>query len=357
MAERDRTLDALKGFGMALVVLGHAIQWNIPGDWSRTAPAELIYAFHMAFLMFMSGWLLAGRIRRPLPQWIAGRARRLLIPFAFWYCVYWGASRLRLTSLPAFLDYSGSLGEYLLRGLSHPGNGLWFLWILFWCSVFLGVFRLLEPLVGWRYMPLALLGAVLLPVGLSRFVGPPMADFGLAQLAWYFPPFMAGYGFASAGVRGERLLRALEPLGLISFPVLAFMRPAVNWGMPETLASASLQLMLFKWATAAAGILTARLLVRLVVGLPQWRLVTSALVYLGRISLEVYVLHLLLLRVGVGAGWVRVLSVWVFALVFAGAVSWLMKRAGLGILFGKRVRQAPARTYASIPDAPISPSA
>nr|WP_284508153.1 acyltransferase family protein [Caballeronia sp. AZ1_KS37] len=70
---RNRTIDAARGIGIVLVVLGHAI--GLP-EWLF----RVIYSCHMPLFFFLSGYLFNGK-RGPL-EVMRRNSRRLLMPYA-----------------------------------------------------------------------------------------------------------------------------------------------------------------------------------------------------------------------------------------------------------------------------------
>jgi fucose 4-O-acetylase-like acetyltransferase len=61
-AERDGTLDCLKGLAILLVVAGHTAQDSTP-DFDNLFAFRAIYAFHMPMFMFVSGMVIAVSLR------------------------------------------------------------------------------------------------------------------------------------------------------------------------------------------------------------------------------------------------------------------------------------------------------
>ena len=105
MHQRIEYLDAIRGFAILLVVMGHAIAWNYP-DWhkvcifSQTQPKQLmvggvvwqlIYSFHMALFFMVSGYLSGVSIitKDNVISRIKTKTIRLLIPYlATGYLIY-----------------------------------------------------------------------------------------------------------------------------------------------------------------------------------------------------------------------------------------------------------------------------
>lgn len=53
---RNKEIDYLKGLSIILVVVGHAIQYNIC-DYNVNPFFNIIYSFHMPLFMFISGYV------------------------------------------------------------------------------------------------------------------------------------------------------------------------------------------------------------------------------------------------------------------------------------------------------------
>ena len=129
-------IDALKGFGMFLVVMGHVIAWSF-GVYGHptniTRPSSLlwwnvVYGFHMPLLMFVSGYLFISSSRpfgkAMLKGYLWRKTYTLLIPFLFagWvFYVITGQSMLKywfLRSLFLFILLSLPV-ELMRKKLKH----------------------------------------------------------------------------------------------------------------------------------------------------------------------------------------------------------------------------------------------
>ena len=111
--ERLEWIDAAKGFGMVLVVLGHM---SIP-----QAVSKVIFSFHMPLFFMISGYLYHGGFSR---RWVAGKIDSLLIS----YLVY----GVIIISVWRVIGKQGGVDSWLM------GNGIgvtWFLMCLFWTEV------------------------------------------------------------------------------------------------------------------------------------------------------------------------------------------------------------------------------
>ncbi len=145
---RQRTrrldLDRAKGVAILLVVIGHIVAKAPPTgvEWYDTM-RYAIYRFHMPFFFYLSGYVvwLSGALRTPdaeLPGFAARRAQRLLVPFLLLGTVVLlgklVAERfVHVDNQPAGL--LAGLRDMLVTTEQSPATFIWFLWVLFLCSV------------------------------------------------------------------------------------------------------------------------------------------------------------------------------------------------------------------------------
>lgn len=168
-------LDVLKGFAIALVVLGHSVQsYTLNGNYDNNILFRIIYSYHMPLFMFLSGAAAAYSLRPMNREFIKRKFQQLVIPYFAWYILgYFLTSANTTMGLP----------EYIRRIIVFPDNGLWFLWVLFLnfcCLAFIkkiyGRMQLWSYLVVW----LAILAI-------------PVSKYGVGFVKWYLPFFVIGY--------------------------------------------------------------------------------------------------------------------------------------------------------------------
>jgi fucose 4-O-acetylase-like acetyltransferase len=126
--KRDLLVDAMKGFGIILVILGHTLQGS-SAAFDESFAFRLIYSFHMPLFFFISGYVLQFGLKgKPLApiSFVLKKARALVLPFLSWYFLFglW-------KGIPAGI----TLSEYAQRLVLSPAYGYWFLWVLFLCFV------------------------------------------------------------------------------------------------------------------------------------------------------------------------------------------------------------------------------
>lgn len=146
MAARGRRLDldSAKGVAILLVVLGHIVAAAPPAgaEWYDTL-RYAIYRFHMPFFFYLSGhvlWL-SGALRTPdaaLGGYVLRRAQRLLAPFLLLGVVVLlgklaAEQVVHVDNRPSGL--LGGLRDLVVTTEDSPATFIWFLWVLFLCSV------------------------------------------------------------------------------------------------------------------------------------------------------------------------------------------------------------------------------
>jgi fucose 4-O-acetylase-like acetyltransferase len=165
-AQRLVSVDAAKGIGILLVVLGHVVSQQVPDGhgWYRTLK-DAIYFFHMPFFLALSGYVLGLSARAWTADrraFIQERLDRLVVPFfAFGLIIIAGKS---LFSLVLHVDNTqDSLAAYLDGLFIHtsrsPATSVWYLYAAFIYAV---VFRLvIAPRPG--ILPALLAASLILP--------------------------------------------------------------------------------------------------------------------------------------------------------------------------------------------------
>lgn len=334
VANRWVFIDALRGFAIVLVVLGHALQYTLAApDDDRLY--RLIYSFHMPLFMFISGFVFSGAKRSASAE-LRLKSRTLLVPFLAWLPVtfIWVQMGPTPLSLPAFV------GQVVA---SPDAGGLWFLWVLFLINLVMLAARLLlrtrPQFAAWA------LWAILNLIVLAR----PHSDLlGIKLLCWHLPFFLVGVAF-----RETNGAKPLHP-AIIVICIVAYSLLLLNWTRVGVGSSAPLsgglhgvlgllELRLFNYATAFMAIFA----VFGVFSRTQTALARTPFARIGKISLEIYVTHIYAIALAVSAtaalAWTNALRVSVvFAAGLTGALAaiWVLQRFPplAALMFGVRGR-------------------
>jgi fucose 4-O-acetylase-like acetyltransferase len=213
-AQRLASIDAAKGIGILLVVVGHVVSQQVPQghDWYRTLK-DAIYLFHMPFFLALSGYVLGLSARAWTADrraFILERLDRLIVPFfAFGLIIIAGKS---LFSLFLHVDNTqGSLLAYLDGLFVHtsrsPATSVWYLYAAFIYAV---IFRLViapRPAI----LPILLAASLILP-----FLDIPNL-FYADRVLKFLPFFLIGLWAGRHRDIVEELVRRSGWLALIAF--------------------------------------------------------------------------------------------------------------------------------------------
>ena len=127
--EREKWVDIARGFTIYLMVLGHCIQFATPidYDYKENMIFCLIYGFHMPMFMIISGYLFWYTLNRySLWKGIIAKLKGVMIP-----CAVWGFVTYLCEIIVLGYDEK-SLWGYLNSTIYSN----WFLWAVFYCSLY-----------------------------------------------------------------------------------------------------------------------------------------------------------------------------------------------------------------------------
>lgn len=170
MKQRILWIDALRGFLILIVILGHALQH---GDYYHSVAWNLIYSFHMAAFFAVSGY--ANYWSTMNGKTLLRRTEQLLLPFFSW------------TLLVALR--SGDFLNTLIDEVLHP-KMYWFIFALFFIFAIFQAAQLLAKRLKVNSV-ICMIGLWLILTGLML-----LFDFrylGFQYVAFYFIFFVMGY--------------------------------------------------------------------------------------------------------------------------------------------------------------------
>ncbi len=144
MTQRRDDIDRAKGLAILLVVFGHLVARADPIGVGWYEPLRrAVYAFHMPFFLYLSGLaaVLSGAVLTAPAGWpalAAARARRLLVPFFALGLLVLALKVAAGTVL--FVDNAPSgfwagLGGLFWRTRDSPARSVWYLLVVFWCTL------------------------------------------------------------------------------------------------------------------------------------------------------------------------------------------------------------------------------
>ena len=281
--KRDALFDAMKGFGILLVIIGHAVQGS-SDHFDDIFAFRMIYSFHMPLFFFISGYILQlGLERKRLApiSFVLKKAHALVVPFLSWYLIF-GLWR----GIPSNL----TVAEYAGRLILSPDYGFWFLWVLFVCFVLMLPVAWLQQRVDRRWRA-GLIALSWLTLYLLRRTNTGVWGLGLIKIHYFY--FAAGFFICSWREQLSVFKKWLPDLCIVGFLLLVPywkrtgempFQPFLTEHFPER---AALLSDCFEFLLALLGIGSVAQIVKGLLSGPVGRW----LVWIGNYTLDIYVLH------------------------------------------------------------------
>ncbi len=266
-------VDTAKGLGIILVVVGHVLRSLVNSKLVTATPAVAyidawIYAFHMPLFFFLSGLFLSRSAARPLPEFVRDKIGTIAYPYFVWTLI----TLLIKSPMGPAVNQPRTLLE-IPNILLVPIEQFWFLYVLFLLSVGAGL--LLK--IGIKPWAIVVLAALLFP-GIWPFPWSGFIPFELAKFdAIYFALgiFLGQDKFARLpATAGAGTLAATAAVG---FLVVTSFATFLDSTRPNPL----------DFVLAASGTAGAVSLAMLA----NRAAIDSAISFLGRYSLEIFVAH------------------------------------------------------------------
>ncbi len=212
----------------------------------------------MPTLMFLSGMLLNKSLSKPAPTYFEGKGRKLLWPYLVWTAIA--------------LTAQGDISAYTLgRAVYNPvETHLWYLWFLL---IFYTIAFVIKPIPFW--IP------GLIALAASQFL---TEDFRLEKMAFLFAFFMFGKVYSE---HADKLSRFNRPLILVAVFAVGAIASGFNIAHWKVLYEPA-----YVVPPVVCGLFLA---ICLVPRIPASK-ARSALQYLGRNSLILYVVHLIAIK-------------------------------------------------------------
>lgn len=272
-------MDAVKGIGILLVVMGHNLQ-GVP------ALTSWIYSFHMPLFFIVTGYLEAhrqaqGAVHKPIGSYIRSKAASLLWPYMTFSIVnlVW----LLLFRLLMGVQPENPFPVILLKMLSTYGyRAMWFLPAMFFASV-------IHHSAGYKAPAATVFLAVLAGSTASLVLERMDADLWMRYPIMYFGRIAIGVSFICIGKKMYGILGHVRGAGI---PVLTAACFAVTLLFPlipnVNMSFARMQSIPLYYLLGCAGSAGILLLAR-ICSPPADK---NPLLYLGKNSLIIMALHM-----------------------------------------------------------------
>lgn len=284
-------VDLLKGFGILMVVFGHALGGLIDAGydpanrWYRPLFAA-IYVFHMPLFFFLTGLFVVKRLERNRE-----RFQRQLFSQVMWPYFLWGSIQVTAIFAAGNLVNSpiGPLGTVLPQIFYIPPSQFWFLFGLF----FLHGLSLLagrhagDPLYLLFFFAVASFGEAEQLPGISSAIAQMAPYYGLG--VFFGERLLA----PDRDEREDRMWLWSVPFALVALPLT--LARALETGTPDEWPTQAAEIVKdingFVNFYAAGIILVALIAVARVIGsrAPRW------IIYCGERTMPIFVMHILCL--------------------------------------------------------------
>lgn len=318
MTIRYTWADSLKGVLIILVIIAHCIAQIIGNDAANDDYWWcLIYSFHMPAFMAVSGYLtyrsnVAGNIN--VLSSVSRRFQQLLVPFLVWSGVYFAVR--------------GNIASYI-SCILMPNTTFWFLWALFFISVLFVLFQYFS--YGIKANIEYILAAVCVFFASVLVVHKDIHYLGIQYVLYYFIFYVMGYFIHKWNVRTETV-GVMILLFAIWFLLASCWRPNVLPDfVPLTGGAATMLRFVYKFVVATVAVVF--LFSFAPIALNGDNMFNHILVWLGKYSLGIYVIHLtfiklisnLVSRFVVGDN-LQILVLSVSLLIFTVYLIWLLNK-------------------------------
>jgi len=207
MKQRLFYIDALRGFAITLVVLGHALQ-HFYSD--HALAVRVVYSFHIPLFFFICGY-----VGYKLQSWnkIGQRFILCIVPFF--------SAMLLSYTIHDFGHWSlAGLASHVWFVLRNPDYGLWFLWALFFIiTIFLATRKIAARVRVNEIVAMVAVAGILNVIELVTHFD----TFGYHWIAWYFMFFAIGAYWRKYMLKDRpKTDKAVLIASAILFPVAVF---------------------------------------------------------------------------------------------------------------------------------------
>lgn len=277
MESRLVWLDSVKGVLIILVVFAHCLAQIIGNDVANNDYWWcLIYSFHMAAFMAVSGYLQyrhASSKQKTIGQQLWRRFCQLMIPFFVWSVVYFAIR--------------GHI-EQFFNCIKLPNVTFWFLWALFFITILFTILERLSEL--WRLNNDIVVGTFCIVCAIVLVIFKDIHFLGIQYVLYYYIFYVIGYYIHRFNIDVKNTV-LLIALAITWFLLASFWRPHV---LPEFIPLKGMAAMMlrfvYKFVVAAVAVVV------MFTAAPKLlngdNNANWVLVWLGKYSLGIYVIHL-----------------------------------------------------------------
>lgn len=315
--ERNNIIDILKGVAVISVLLGHALQRGlglsgyIPFD---NYIFKIIYTYHMPLFMILSGYVLANYTNKFDKEFLIKKSLRLLYPTIIWSYLIWSVRNFNFVGIKEFIPFPNSLIEYTKTLIKHPDFIIWFLYVVFIFNLFFYIIKKINKKED-IYLDVTFSIAFYLLLGVI-----PNSNFGIYNIQLYFPIFAFGYYLK------KEYLKKYSWKYILSFIIIYIV---LLYKCADTFLYNHFEYYLISFSAIF-------LIYQLIIRIKEFK-ICNLLSFFGKYSLEIYLCQCLCLNIGIGQGYLRVLTIFISATTISVLLSIITNKFNVikMILYGK----------------------
>ena len=314
MGNRIVWIDAFKGFLIALVVLGHALQCIFGDACEDNVVWRLIYSFHMPCFIMLSGLFAPKDVQSigTFGKIVVRRCAQLLLPMLCWQAIYHFTPP----------HYSISLGSFIDCGV------YWFLWALFFISVIFVFAEYLATILGCKSW-IVHIAIIVILFGIMVLLD--YREHGVQYISYYYPYYVFG-SYYHQWMSKKSGGMAPYYIGLVIWFIAALF-----WNMHEppvflkvAAIPSSLTCYVYRYFVAILAIVVFYGLAQRF--LSKENLICSLLNRIGILSLGIYTIHIifikllrLVLPISINST-ILVICLWLMALILSYLIAGLLSK-------------------------------
>lgn len=282
VSERLGFIDAIKGFAIILVVIGHAVQFSNQ-NFDSSILFRFIYSFHMPLFMFVGGFLIEIEKFRNC-DYIIKKFSQLVVPYIFWLFVMF----VYMYGMNSVFSYK--IIQFFLEAVMSPdAGGMWYLLVLF------NIYFITYLIITYSYYKFDVsVTIVIIGLNIVAFCFSKTNILCLKHICWFMPFFYGGFYY-----RRYVYLRARE-IKISYSSLIAYFLLFPMWRRPNsTLLEANIlgtpkiiSIIIYRIYNYLVGFCAVFVVFNIFhVLYKKFNFKFKALSFLGKKSLEIYVTH------------------------------------------------------------------
>ncbi len=321
---RNNSLDIAKGIAIIPVVLAHTISPVMEGNRILHFLYILIYGVILPIFFVTSGYLSVKLVTKPIPkiELLKQRLVRLMIPYCAWAAIYLPMKIV----MAEHVRFSAEYKWYTFFLGNNPDGQLWFLYVMFVVSLIMILFVNTRNLTAFTvvFMMISLFAP-----GIPAHIGftSIALNFSLYQMGFFFLGTFCAIHFDYKKLTSNVWAFALSLAELIAYATVLYIKDEKVWYLEAVSAICLMYVILF------------------VSNLLSKTKLNKALTFLGKKSMEIYILHAPILVVGrivlpkiIANDYLYVLIMTLFAVSVSLLISMVINKIKIArlLLFGSK---------------------